>query len=375
MKNLIHLYRDPDPVEEGGGKSIYESIMEAPDAPVDDKTVDINTPPADKVNDDKAAKKFAWGDEDRRKTRAEIKDEDEIDLGYEREVEGKKSPAKATMKEIKEAAKFLNDNNNVINSALGMRDQFSKNPDLKKAFNAFWGKAFEGNKYNPEYVGKLNAFLDGKQEEVKDKIDDQTDDIKEMEKDLAELDEASPQAKVLKRNISAIKATRTQLTDALKTIKTLQEKTDEHGKFRTNFEDTQKKDKESKEAEDATKLFDDTLGALRPEKKYVLEDPDDEKEFIGGTKNDSNGVKDYVANLAQNGRIKNDDEFKKAIADCAKVVFDRINKRNERIITGYLKKKGGVLPKKDEKEVKDEKTTPDEKSIGQFFADNMSNSE
>lgn len=297
--------------------------------------------------------KFAWGDEDRRKGRYEPKDEDEFDLGYEDKKDGVKTPRMIKLAQMKETAKFLRENDGLIRSAMGMREQLTKNPDLAKWFNTGWAKAFEGDKYNPEAVTKLVASLEGKAEVTKDKIEDATDDIKEMETLLAELDAESPQAKIMRGNINSLKATRTQLKEALGTIKTLQEKTEGHDKFKTNFEETQKTQKEEADAKQAGELFNTTFGALTS-KECKFDDADDAKELEDSTR-------DAVANLANQGKINNDAEFAKAIQDAAKATFERIGKRRERIVTDYLKKKG-LTPKEEVKPKEEIKKSPDEES-------------
>lgn len=352
MEKLFRLYRDPSEGEAGADEptSIHEAIMKSGEEPAKEAVPEEKETPKPK---------FAWGDEDRRKAKVDPSDEDEFDMGYEREVDGKKAPARFKLKEIKETAKWLHENTTLINSALGMREQLTKNPDLAKVFNTWWGKAFEGNKYNPEAVAKMSAALEGKVEQVKEGIDDKTDDIKEMETELSELDEDSPQAKILRRNINALKSTRGQLKEALDTLKTLQEKTAGHDKFKTDFETTQKTNKEQEEAKEAAKIFDDTFGPLA--KQHTFDDTDDAKEF-------ENSVRDMVANMAAQDKIKDDSQFIKAIQECAKAVSERIGKRNERIVNGYLKKKGTPPPKE---EGKKETQQEEPKSIGQMVADAM----
>lgn len=349
MRNLIRLQYDP---AEAG--SVGEAMLEAMnETPAVDKPVE--SAPAT----DKPATKFAWGDEERRKARAEAKDEDEFDLGYEREENGKKSPAKATLKQIRETAKWLHEKTPLINSALGMQEQFTKNPELSKAYTKWWETVFAGDKYNPEAVAKIMNALEGKAEVVKDKIEDNADDIMEAEKDLSELDSDSPQAKALRRTINSLKSVRTQLSESAKVIKDLQTRAEGQDKFKTDFEDTQKKDREDEEAKQTGQLFDKTFGALTSQDAYKFEDSDDSKEF-------EESVRDMVASIASQEKIGNDDEFKKVIQDSAKAAFEKISKRNEKIIFNYNKKKGKLPP---EEEVKDDKKEPEEgESIGQSIA-------
>lgn len=361
MRYLLWLYRSPEGAEGGSAEpsSVGEAMLSAMESA--ESTTSKETSSEDKPAETKS--KFAWGEEDRRKTRAELKDEDELDLGYENEKDGVKTPAKMKLSEIKQTAKWLKDNESLVKSAVGMREQFSKNPDLSKAFNTFWAKAFEGDKYNAEAVTKMAQMLEGKAEAIAAKVDDNADDIAEAEKELAELDQDSPQYKIAKRSLNALKAVRMQLKAAEDSNKTLQGKLDGLDKFKTGFEETQKTQKSDAEAKQAGELFDSTLGALTSkEQGYKFEDADDSKEF-------ENSVRDLVATQAQQGKINNDNEFTKAIQDAAKAAFERISKRNERVINKYLKVKGKLPPKE---EVKDKKETEENtQSIGAAMAESL----
>lgn len=360
MKFLIKVYRDPG-IAEVTGSPMLDAMNEAEASAKPAEDVKVETPK------EETSKKFAWGDEDRRKSRAELKDDDEVDLGYEDEKDGVKTPAKKKLSEIRATAKWLKENDGLIRGAVGMREEFTKNPELSKAFNVLWGKAFEGNKYNPEAVTKIVSALEDKAEVIANKAEDNADDIIEAEKELAELDQDSPQYKVAKRSLNALKAVRSQLLEAQNNNKTLQGKLDGLDKFKTGFEETQKQGKEDADAKQATELFDSTLGALTSgETGIKFDDADDAKEF-------ESSVRDSVATLAQQGKINNDAEFTKAIQDAAKAANDRIGKRNQRIVTEYLKKKG-QLPKEGEKpkEVKEVTKSADDESIGDAIIREMS---
>ncbi len=359
MKDLIRLYREPGDAVVETGSPMLDAMNEAEAAakPAED---------AKPTEDAKPAGKFAWGDEDRRKTRDALKDDDEIDLGYEDEKDGAKLPAKLKYADLKTRAKWLKENDGMIRAANSMREEFTKNPDLKKAFESFWGKAYPDNKYNPEAVANMLSKLEAKAEAVAAKVEDNADDIAEAEKELAELDQDSPQYKIAKRSLNALKAVRAQLAEAQTNNKTLQGKLDGLDKFKTGFEETQKKQTEDADAKQAGELFNSTFGALTSgEQGIKFDDADDTKEF-------EESVRNMVANLAADKKITNDAEFTKAIQDSAKVAQERINKRNQRVVTEYLKKKG-LTPKEGEKpkeEVK-EKSSDDE-SIGDAILREMS---
>lgn len=330
MEKLFKLYFDPDPADNATGGDSFDSVIDKaaePDKPAD------QTPPS---NEEPKKTKFAWGDEDRRKTRQQASDDDEFDMGYEQEDEkGNKAAVKAKLKEIKEAAKFYYENRGAINLGLGLSRQFKQSPEWAKAFDTIQAKMWEGGKYNGEFVNKQLSFLEGKAEQIQDKIDDKADDIADMEKDLNELDPDSPQARILRRNINALKTTRAQLQQTLALNKELQGKIDGVQKSQTDFSESQKKQRQDEEAKQAIDLFDKEFGALTSKEKkdgFYIDDTGDRADL-------ENSVRDQVGKLALEGKIKNDDQFTQAIRDCVKANFEKISKRNERIINEYLKTK------------------------------------
>lgn len=352
----LRIYRDP--LNDAG--SIGEAVLS-------ELTAQENATPEVKTEETPKAEtktKFAWGDEDRRKERASFKDEDELDLGYEDEVEGKKVPAKVKVSEVKQTAKFLKENGDVIRAALSMREDMKANPDLAKAFQAFYTKAFEGGKYNPENVAKFSSFLEGKAEYNKEQIAETTDEIKEMEASLEELDPDSAHAKILRQNIKTLKATRQELKSAQETIKALQDKAKSIDDFKSGIETKEKTAQEESEAREARKVYDAEIDAITAEGSkdgYRFEDAEDAEEF-------KKLVEDKVAEVARTGAIKNDDQFKKAIREAAKLSYEKISRRNEAIVNRYLTKKGAV--KKEEKQ--EEKPKEDkELSIGEQIAAGM----
>lgn len=356
----IRIYRDPQESE-----TIGDALMTAFNEQESEATPDIKSEEVKTESTPESKTKFAWGDEDRRKSRQELKDDDEIDLGYEDEVDGKKSPAKAKLAQVREAAKFLRENNQTINAALGMKKEFAANPKLGEAFTKFWAKAYADNKYNPEAVDQMVGFLEGKADATKEKILDASDDIKEMETLLEELDSDSPQAKILRQNINGLKNTRAQLKEALGTIKELQTKTGEGEKFRTSFEETQKKQKEEADAKQAGEIFSAEFGALTAKDRkdgYHIEDAEDAEELEGM-------VRDRVATLAAQGKINNDAEFKAAINESVKAAHAKIRAREEKYTNKYIRSKGGKIEEKP-KEVKKDDSEP-EQSLGQMMAEGM----
>lgn len=367
MNDLIKLYRDPG-VAEPTGSPMLDAMNEAEAAAPIEK---VDTPAPE--TEEKPKSKFAWGEEDRRKP-APVDEDPEFDLGYEDEKDGVKTPAKMKQSEIRARAKWLKENDGLIRGAVSMREEFKKNPELSKVFNTFWGKAYEGDKYNPEAVAKFSAMLEAKAEATVAKAEDNADDIVEAEKELAELDQDSPQYKIAKRSLNALKAVRTQLAEERANNKTtqtaLQAKLDGLDKFKGDFETTQKTQKEEADAKQSGDLFDTTFGALASGESMKFDDADDAKEL-------ESSVRDMVATLAnpnQEGgsKIKNDADFTKAIQESAKTAHERISKRNQRIVTEYLKKKGQLPPEKEKPKEKEKEKSSDDESIGDAIIREMS---
>lgn len=340
MNNLIRLYRFP----EEGVQTIDDMIDNTPIERADDK-------PADKP-EEKQAEPVAWDKTtERRKAysgeerRGERKDPS-FEMGYEeeKEVEGKKvkQQVKAKLSEIKEAAKFYHDNRDVVKLGLGLANQFKQSPEFAKLFDNIQTKMFKDGKIDGTFVTGTLAKLEAKEEVQKEKIDDATDDIKEMQKDLEDLDPDSPQAKILKRNISALQATRTQLKTAMDANKQLQDKIGGIEKHNETQIKNQTAEKTKSEEDAAIKLFDDTYKAITSKDSkdaYYIEDKDDASDF-------EDKVRTAIQRLALEGKIKNDQDFTNAIRESAKVAFEKYNQRRERIVNDYLKTKKQPEPDK-----------------------------
>lgn len=339
MRNLLRLYRSP---EGGEGAATIDSVID--DVVVDraaDKPADA---PADKLAD-KPAEPTAWDKTTERRKRfsgeerrADAKDPI-YDMGYEteKEVGGKKvkEMVKAKLSEIREAAKFYHDNRDVVKLGLGLANQFKQAPAFAKLFDTIQAKMFKDGKIDETFVTSTIDKLEAKQEQIQQKVDDQTDDIKEMQKDLEDLDPDSPQAKILKRNISALQATRTQLKQAMDSNKQLQDKIGGIEKFNTDRTNADKTAKTQAEEDSAIKLFDDTYKSITSKDTkdaYHIEDAEEAQDF-------EDKVRRSVQRLALEGKIKNDQEFTSAIRESAKVAFEKYNQRNERVINSYLKTK------------------------------------
>lgn len=323
--------------------------VDALDSAIDSAQSDVNVERGTSDNDNKKQNeeekpKFAWGNEERRKAysgeeRRGTNKDPELDIG---EMDDKGQSKKYKLSEIKERAKWIRENTPLINAAVSMRKEFTDNPELSKAFTTFWGKAFENNKYNPEFVGKMGQFLEGKQEQIESKIDEKTDDIKEMETLLTELDSDSPQAKILKSNIANLKALRVQLSQTLESNKAMQAKIDGIEKFKTGFEKNQADGLRQRDEQAASELFDKEFKTLTAKEKtdgYFIEDSEDLSEL-------ERLVRESVASEAgsKDSKITNDDAFLESIRRNAKAAFEKISKRKEKYVNDYLKKKG-LVPK------------------------------
>lgn len=336
MRNLIRLLYSHE--SEGGAQTIDDIVDAAPIDRAGDKPAETTT---EKPVEKSAETSAAWdGKNERRKRfageerRADAKDPG-FDMGYEVEKDGKKSPVKARLSEIREAAKFYHDNRDVMKLGLGLVNQFKQSPDFAKLFDTIQSKMFKDGKIDGVFVTTTLSKLEAKEEAQKEQIDDKTDDIKDMEKDLEDLDPDSPQARILKRNISALKVTRDQLKQSMNANKSLQDKIAGIEKFNTDRTTKEKTDNQKKEEDDAIKLFDDTFKTITSKDSkdaYYIEDKDDAEDF-------EEKVRRSVQRLALEGKIKNDQDFQNAIREGAKVAFEKFNQRRERYVSEYLKTK------------------------------------
>ena len=275
-----------------------------------------------------------------------VDDDPEYELDYEEEP-GKK--AKTKLSELKATAKWLNDNKQLITGSLKIRDEASKNPAFGKALQTLISQAYdEKGNYNGQAVDSILSKLEAKAEAVQEKIDDKTDDIADMEKMLSDLDEDSPHASILKKNIAAAKSLRAQMSQSLEMNKKLQERLDGLDKFKTELttkEETKLKDSEVKRLSDT---YQKEIGALCDPAKsdgYRFVDTDEQADF-------DRAVRDSVAQKAEG--IKSDAEFVKVVKEAAKAVYDKMSKRREAYVNDYLKKKSGA-PKEPEQKTESKK--------------------
>lgn len=275
----------------------------------------------------------------------EAKTPEDPEFEMDWEDEPGKGKAKAKLSELKETAKWIRENKQMVAGTLKIREEAQKNPNFGKALQTLINKSYnEKGEYQGAYVDNVLKQLEGQQEKIEDKIEDKTDDILEMENMLKELDEDSPHAKILKRNISAAKVMRQQLRDALDQNKKFQDRLDGVEKFQKDTISEKENAEKTAQVKRLSGLYDTEIGALTDEAKsdgYKFVDADEKADF-------DRAVRDAVA--ANAGAIKSSEEFVKSIKDTAKAVYDKMVKRREAYVNDYLRKKKGPEPKPPAKE-------------------------
>ena len=193
-----------------------------------------------------------------------------------------------------------------------------------------------------------------------------------MQKQLEDLDPDSPQAQILNKSIAYQRGLKQQfqkqLSEGQKRIDALEAKLNGVEKKHTDFLSEQDKAEQTVEVKRLTEIYSKEVGALTDKEKkdgYKFIDDDEQKEFDAAVRN---GV------AANSKDIKDDVAFVKLIQTTAKAVYDKMSKRRESWVNGYLKKKGQV-PKEDEeppkKKIEEEKDPLEGKTIGQAIADEM----
>lgn len=275
-------------------------------------------------------------------------DDPEFDMDWEDEPG--KGKAKAKLSELRETAKWLRENKQMVAGTLKIREEAQKNPNFGKALQTLINRSYdEKGTYNGTYVDKVLAQLEAREDVIEDKIDDKTDDILEMERMLKELDEESPHAQILKRNINAAKGMRQQLKDALDQNKKFQERLDGVEKFQKDVVTEKETAAKTEQVKRLSSVYDKEIGALTDTAKsdgYKFVDADEKADF-------DRAVRDAIA--SKSNAIKTDEEFVKAIKDTAKDVYEKMSKRREAYINDYLKVKKGTGAPKDAPKVEPKK--------------------
>ena len=300
------------------------------------------------VNGEKMKDRRSKGyDGERRRAADKAAENPEFDVDFEVEVKDGEPRKKLSLTELKEAAKFLNQNKQSIGASLKIREMATKNPEFGKLLNSIISKSHnESGEFNADFVKNTLESLDKKATAVEDKIEDTDADIKAAE-DLLNSDDIDPdsvQAQVLKSNIKAMKATKAQLTQALAKIENVEKKFGEVEKSQQTFVSEQGKAEEKKEVERVSGIFDKEFNAImdpKRDKAFQFVDDEERKHF-------ETSVRNVVAKEAgkKDSGIKTDEDFVKAIRQAGDAVYKRLQTIREAAVNDYIRKKGLPAPAK-----------------------------
>lgn len=264
-----------------------------------------------------------------------VEDDPEYEMDWEEE-QGKK--AKYKLSQMKKDLKWYNENRGMIAGANKLREIASKNEGFAKLVQKIVENSYDGQNYNTEFINKTLESFETKKDAIKEEIGDKTDEIKDVEGSLSDLDPDSPQAIALHKSLNIMKSQREQLKKALETIKQFESKITNVEKNQNDFITKQNEEIQSVEVKRLSSVFEKEFGALTDATKQNgmrFIDEDEKKEFEAGVRN-------LVAGQSQN--IKNDQDFIKAIQQSAKAVYDKYSKRREANVNEYLRQKGLVKP-------------------------------
>lgn len=368
MTEFLRINRDPDPEP-----SIHSAFMEsdfgkeetpAPETPAPETSEKVETPPAW----DKVERRKAYEGEKRRALDKAV-DDPEYEMDFEPEAGKGKLKLKST--QLKSMAKEVFENKNAYNYGLAMMDAGTKHPEFRTMIDKIVSMSFKDLKdFQPETVTKILSALEGKAEKVEEKIEEKDDLIDEMNKQLEDLDQDSPQAAILKKSILYQKNLKAQLqkqdAEGQKRIDALEAKLNGVEKTHKDFLSEQDKAESAVEVKRLSGIYDKEIGALTAADKkdgYKFSDEDERKEF-------DMAVRNSVATNSAN--IKDDESFVKLIQGAAKAVYEKMAVRREAWVNEYLKKKGQVPKEKEEppKKKEEEEKDPNEgKSLGEIMAD------
>ena len=368
MNKFINICRDPDP-EPGFGGAIIEALDKEEEAPATvtpaAETPAVETTPAwDKVERRKPY------EGEKRRTADKINPDPEHEMDFE--VEEGKGKHKLKTSQLKSMASELFKNKGAYNYGLAMMDAGTKHPEFRTLIDKMVAMSFTDLKtFNPEFVTKTLAVLEGKVDKIDDKIEEKDELIDEMQAQLEDLDQDSPQAVILKKSIAYQKGLKAQfqkqMGEGQKRIDALEAKLNGVEKKHTDFLSEQGKAEQTVEVKRLSGIYEKEIGALTDKEKkdgYKFIDEDEAREFDAAVRN----------GIAANAKdIKDDASFVTLIQNTAKAVYEKIGKRRESWVNDYLKKKG-QLPKEGDKPPKkkeEEKDPLEGKSIGQIIADEM----
>lgn len=359
MFKWLRILREPE-VKEAGG--INDFIGEAFDANVAESAAGGGGNGGD-GGDDQASKDKADADA-KAATDAKAKADDDArraaeDPEYDVEVgrDDKKETKKYKLSQFKEIAQWLHNEAPALRQHAKLTGDLGKNPTFKKLFEGIMTGAYKPDgSLNEEYINTTATRLEAKAEAIQEAKDDIDEDIAEMEKSLADMDQETPAAKALIKSISvarknklALKASAAQIAALTKSVEGIEIK--------------------NKTAEEAGAVQDRNIKIAKARETFATEiaaltskDKKDGFKFVEGT--DEAERFDALTRQAlvaddKAGKIKTDEDFIKAIRGGAKAAYDKIKAQREAQIHAYLKANGGKLPPKDGEVVPDKKPAGD----------------
>jgi len=348
---------------------IHESIITELDKPLENPEEDkkpVKTLPSWDGKTER--RKIYEGEKRRASDKVDPDPEHEMDF----ELEEGRGRHKLKISQLKSMAKELWDNRGAYNYGLKMIEAGAKHPEFGKLVDKIVAMSFKDLKdFNPEFVTKTLAGLEGKVEKIEDEIEDKDEIIEQMQAELEDLDPESPQAKILKKSLAYQKGLKAefknQLAEGQKRIEALEAKLNGLETTHKNFISGQEKAEQTVEVKRLSEIYSKEIGALTDKEKkdgYKFIDDDEQKEFDAAVRN---GV------AANSEGVKSDEEFVKLIQATAKAVYDKIGKRRESWVNDYLKKKGKAPEKKEGEPAKEseDKDPLGGKTIGQVLADGM----
>lgn len=338
INNAIKLYYHPEG-DSGLMANIQNAMNNAPTEDMADQTIDK---PSDKeIKDDKPVDDKVTD----AKPAEDVKPEDpDYEMDYDGE-DGKK--AKMKLSDLRQQAKWLHENRQIINGSLTIRQVANQNPTFKKALELITSKAFnDKGEFQGAQIDNVLKRLESEEVKTEQKIDDTSDDIAEMQKMLEELDQDSPNYRILQRNIAAAQRLQANLNASLEQNKKFQERLDGVEKFNVNITKEKEDGVRTQRVEEIASIYDREFAAMSDESKkdgFKFIDDDEKSDFDAAARK-------AIANIAASGSIKSDEQFAKVAQEQLKAVYGKFNARREAIVADYHRRK--KAPEK--KEVKEE---------------------
>ena len=344
--------------------SIGEAVIKEFETP---EETPKETPKETPVEWDKVERRKSYeGDKRRAADKVDPDPEQELDF----EIEEGKGKAKLKTSELKDTAKWVHQNRQMLASMLKHREMATKFPEFGKAMNTLIEKSFNGNELNTEFVTKTLTALEGKVEKAEEKVEEKDALIDEMQAQLEDLDQDSPQANILKKSIAFQKGLKAEFSKQMaagqKRIDAMEAKLNSVEKGQKDFYSEQEKTGQADEEKRLSRMYEKEIGALTSTDKqdgYKFTDEDERKEF-------DQAVRASVATNSAN--VKDDESFVKLIQASAKAAYEKMAQRRESWVNEYLKKKG-ELPKETPKKKEEKKETDplEGKTIGEALAEAM----